>query len=121
MVLKGLLKYVKKTLDHQVPKKQKFVHGNHLPFYEKKKQYIGLGFAINISKIKLTKTKESMQNNKLHLSYQKKSKKENYKSRGVRNIIDRETFWKRVQPFLSNKIASTQKITLTDIDKIVKK
>ena len=36
MVLKGLLKYVKKTLDHQVPKKQKFVHGNHLPFYEKK-------------------------------------------------------------------------------------
>ena len=36
MVLKDLLKYVKKTLDHQVPKKQKFVHGNHLPFYEKK-------------------------------------------------------------------------------------
>ena len=36
MVLKDFLKYVKKTLDHQVPKKQKFVHGNHLPFYEKK-------------------------------------------------------------------------------------
>ena len=36
MVLKDLLKYVKKTLDHQVPKKQKFVHGNHLPFYEEK-------------------------------------------------------------------------------------
>ena len=36
MVLKDLLKYVKKTLDHQVPKKQKFVHGSHLPFYEKK-------------------------------------------------------------------------------------
>ena len=36
MVLKDLLKYVKKTLDHQVPKKQKFVHGNHLPFCEKK-------------------------------------------------------------------------------------
>ena len=75
MVLKGLLKYVKKTLDHQVPKKQKFVHGNHLPFYEKKKQYIGLGFAINISKIKLTKTKESMQNNKLHCLTKKNQRK----------------------------------------------
>ena len=36
MILKDFLKYVKKTLDLQVPKKQKFVHGNHLPFYEKK-------------------------------------------------------------------------------------
>ena len=74
MVLKDLLKYVKKTLDHQVPKKQKFVHGNHLPFYEKKAIMQRTRFAINISKIKLTKTKESMQNNKSHcLTNQRKN------------------------------------------------
>ena len=48
----GLIEICQKNpLDHQVPKKEKFVHGNHLSFYEKKKkkQYIGLRFAINIS------------------------------------------------------------------------
>ena len=56
-----------------------------------------------------------------HTVLPKKSKKEYYKSRDVKNIIEKKTFWKRVQPFLSDKIASTQKITLTDIDKVVKK
>ena len=35
----GLIEICQKNpLDHQVPKKEKFVHGNHLSFYEKKKK-----------------------------------------------------------------------------------
>ena len=39
----------------------------------------------------------------------------------VKNITDNKTFWKTVKPFLSDELTSTQKITLIDNDKIVKR
>ena len=47
------------------------------------------------------------------------SRREYYSSLDVKNITDNKTFWK-TKPFLSDKVASTQKITLIDKDKIVK-
>ena len=49
----------------------------------------------------------------------RKSRREYYSSLDVKNITDNKTFWK-TKPFLSDKVASTQKITLIDKDKIVK-
>ena len=54
------------------------------------------------------------------VSLQRKSKREYYSNLDVKNITDNKTFWKTVKPFLSDKVTSTQKITLIDNDKIVK-
>ena len=75
---------------------------------------------INILEIKLTKTKESIQNNEITVSLLRKSKQEYYSSLDVKNITDNKTFWKTVKPLLSDKVTSTQKIILIDNDKIVK-
>ena len=54
------------------------------------------------------------------VSLLRKSKREYYSTLDVKNITDNKTFWKAVKPFLSDKVTSTQKITLIDNDKIVK-
>ena len=79
-----------------------------------------LGFAINILKIKLTKTKEIIQKAKLLCLTTKKLNKEYCGSLDVKNISDNKTIWITVKPFLSNKETSTQKITLIDNGKILK-
>ena len=48
-----------------------------------------------------------------------KTKIEYYSSLDIKNITDNKPFWKTVKPFLSDKITATQKIILTDSDKIV--
>ena len=66
-------------------------------------------------------TKESIQNKRNYcVSLLRKSKREYYSNLDVKNITDNKTFWKAVIPFLSNIVTSTQKITLTDNDKVVK-
>ena len=74
----------------------------------------------NILEIKLTKTKESIQNNKIIVSILRKSKREYYSNLDVKNITDNKTFWETVKHVLSDKVTSTQKITLIENDKIVK-
>ena len=74
----------------------------------------------NILEIKLTKTKDSIQNNKIIVSILRKSKREYYSNLDVKNITDNKTFWETVKHVLSDKVTSTQKITLTENDKIVK-
>ena len=38
----------------------------------------------------------------------------------MKNITNNKTFCKTVNPFMSDKVISTQKITLTDNDKTIK-
>ena len=54
------------------------------------------------------------------VSLLRKTKREYYSNLDVKNITDNKTFWKIVKPFLLDKVTSTQKITLTENDKIVK-
>ena len=54
------------------------------------------------------------------VSLLRKSKREYYSNLDVKNITDNKTFWKTVKRFLSDKVTSTQKITLIENDKIVK-
>ena len=41
-----------------------------------------------------------------------KLNREYYSSLDVKNITDKKTFWKTVKPFLSDKVTTTQKLTL---------
>ena len=50
----------------------------------------------------------------------RKSRREYYTNLDVKNITDDKTFWKTVKSFLSDKVTSTQKVTLIENDKIVK-
>ena len=75
---------------------------------------MGLGFAINILKRKYTKQQN------YYASLLRKSKREYCSSLDVKNITGNKTFWKTVKCFLSDKVTSTQKITLIDNDKTVK-
>ena len=55
-----------------------------------------------------------------YASLLRKSKREYCSSLDVKNITGNKTFWKTVKCFLSDKVTSTQKITLIDNDKTVK-
>ena len=54
------------------------------------------------------------------VSLLRKSKREYYSNLDVKNITDNKVFWKTVKLFQSNKVTSTQRITLIENDKIVK-
>ena len=49
----------------------------------------------------------------------RKSKRE-YQNLSVENICDNKKFWKVVKPLLSNKIMSSEKITVIEETKILK-
>ena len=64
------------------------------------------------------------ENKRLHTKFNycvsllRKSKREYYSSLDVNNITGNKTFWNTVKPFLSDRLTSTQKITLTDNEKL---
>ena len=54
------------------------------------------------------------------VSHLRKSEREYYSNLDVKNITDKKTFWKTVKTFLTDKVASAQKMTLIENHKIVK-
>ena len=50
----------------------------------------------------------------------RKSKTEDYQNLSVENVCDNKNFWKGVKSLLSNKIMSSEKITLVEGTKILK-
>ena len=50
----------------------------------------------------------------------RKSNREYYQNLSVKNVCDNKNFWKVVKPLLSNKIMSSEKITLVAGTKILK-
>ena len=48
------------------------------------------------------------------VSLLRKSKSDYFGNLNEKNISDNKTFWKNIKPFLSDKVTSTQKITLID-------
>ena len=51
---------------------------------------------------------------KLCVSLLRKSKKDYFSNLNEKQITDNKRFWKTVKPFLSNKVQSSERITLTD-------
>ena len=113
-----------KTLNHHAPAKQKFVRGNHLPFMNKTLSKAIMHRTRFCKKYLWNKTDENKRKYTKQQNYcvslLRKSKKEYYSNLDVKNITDNKTFWKTVKPFLSDKVISTEKITLIENDTIVK-
>ena len=112
-----------KSSNYHTDTKQKFIRGNHLPFMNKtlskaimhrtKFRNKHLRNKTNENKKKYTKQRNYC------VSLLRKSKREYCSSLDVKNITDNKTFGK-TEPFLSDKLTYTQKITLIYNDKIVK-
>ena len=107
-----------KTLSRYAPTKQKFVWDNHLTFMKKtlsKTMMHRTRFRNKYLRNKTDKNKKKYTKQRNYcVSLLRKSKRQYCRSRDVKNITDNKTFWKTVKPFLSDKLTSTQKITLID-------
>ena len=124
-VLEGFIEICqRKTLNYHVPAKQKFLRGNHLPFMNKTLSKAIVHTARFRNKYLRNKTDENKrkytkQQNHC-VSRLRKSEREYYSNLDVKNITDKKTFWKTVKTFLTDKVASAQKMTLIENHKIVK-
>ena len=54
------------------------------------------------------------------VSLVRKSKKLCYSNRDEKKVTDNKFFWKTIKPFLSDKIASREKLTLIEEDEMLK-
>ena len=113
-----------KTVNQYAPAKQKLVRGNHLPFMNKTLSKAIMHRTRIYNKYLRNKTDKSKRKYTKQRNYcvslLRKSKREYYSNLDVKNITDNKTFWETVKPVLSDKVTSTQKITLIENDKIVK-
>ena len=110
-------------LDKFAPLKKKYIRANHSKFVTKE-----LSKAIML-KLKLrnqflkTKTQEPrMKHNKqriLCVSITRKAKRSYYENLDLKDITDSKKFWATVKPLFSNKIKSTEYITLEENGKII--
>ena len=100
-------------LDNHTPLKKKYVRGNHSPFMNK-----SLSKAImvrtRLRNIFLKSRGEENKTRNLCVTLLRKSKREYYQNLSVENVCDNKKFWKVVKPLLSNKIMSSEKITLVE-------
>ena len=118
-----ILSTCKRILDLHAPRKQKYARGNHMPFIKRA-----------LSKEIMTRTrlrnnflKDRSEENKRKYSKQRnycvsllrKSKSKYFGNLHEKKISDNETFWKTIKLFLSDKITSTQKITLIEKEEII--
>ena len=110
-------------LNKQAPQKKKFVRGNQSPFMNK-----DLSKAImKRTKLRNIFLKNRIEENRNHYTKQRnvcvtllrKSKREFYGSLNVKNLCDNKKFWSVVKPVLSNKVMSSEKITLVENDDIL--
>ena len=110
-------------LNKQAPQKKKYVRGNQSPFMNK-----DLSKAImKRTKLRNVFLKNRTEENRNHYTKQRnlcvtllrKSKREFYGSLNVKNLCDSKKFWGVVKPVLSNKVMSSEKITLVENDDIL--
>ena len=112
-----------KHLNYHTRCKQKYVRGNHLPFMNKilskeimKRTRLRNKFLKDRNKE--NKSKYSKQRNYC-VSLIRKMKKDYYSNLDVKEVTDNKTFWKTIKRFLSDKIVSTERITLIDNGEVV--
>ena len=119
----NFLDICKKNVNYHAPCKQKYTRGNLLPFINKTvfKQIM------KITRLRIKFLKTRIDYNKREFSKQKnycvtlvrKSKKLYYSNLDEKKVTDNKTFWQTVEPLLSDKIVSGEKVTLIEDDEIV--
>ena len=95
---------------HHAPRKKKYIHRNNKPFMAKalSKSIMERTRFINTFANKLAYTKQR----KCCVSRLRKVKREYFANLNEKNITDNRKFWQTVNPFLSEKNISREKITL---------
>ena len=105
-------------MDNHALLKGKYLGGNHLPFMKK-----SLSKAIMLrARLKNIFLKNRSEESKINYNKQRnlcvtllrKGKREYYQNLGVENVCNTKNFWKIVKPVLSNKIMSSEKVTLVE-------
>ena len=105
-----------KILDNHAPLKKKYVRGNHSPFMNK---FLFKAIMVR-TRLRNIFLKNRSEENKISYNKQRnlcvtllrKSNREYYQNLSVENVCDNKKLWKVVKPLLSNKIMSSEKITL---------
>ena len=110
-------------LDKFAPLKKKYIRANHSKFVTKElSKAIMLRSKLRNQFLK-TKTQESkLKYNKqrnLCVSITRKAKRSYYENLDLKDITDSKKFWATVKPLFSNKIKSTEYITLEENGKII--
>ena len=110
-------------LDKFVPLKKKYIRANHSKFVTKERsKAIMLRSKLRNQSLK-TKTQESkLKYNKqrnLCVSITRKAKRSYYENLDLKDITDSKKFWATVKSLFSNKIKSTEYITLEENGKII--
>ena len=110
-------------LDKFAPLKKKYIRANHSKFVSKElSKAIMLRSKLRNQFLK-TKTQESkLKYNKqrnLCVSITRKAKRSYYENLDLKEITDSKKFWATVKPLFSNKIKSTEYITLEENGKVI--
>ena len=119
----GFIETCMETVNQHAPCKQKHMRRNHLPFMNK-----------TLSKEIMTRTrlrnrflKNRPEDSKRKFTKQwnycvsllRKVKDEYYSNLNEKDVTDNKMFWKIVKPFFSDKVTSSEKITLIEKDEII--
>ena len=119
----GFIETWMETLDQHVPCNQKHVRGNHLPFMNKtlSEEIMTLTSLRNRflkNRTEENKRKYTKQRNYC-VSLLRKVKNKHYSNLNEKDVTDNKMFWKTVKPFFSDKVTSSEKITLIEEDEII--
>ena len=99
------------TLDIFAARKKKYLRGYNMPFMNK-----------NLVNAHRKRTRLRVSYNKQRnfcVILLRKAKKDYYGNLNEKDVIDNKKFWKTVKPLFSDKVKSSEKITLVHEDKII--
>ena len=111
------------TLDIFAPRKKKYLRGNNMPFMNKNlvnahKKQTRLRNKFLKNRTESNRVSYNKQRN-FCVSLLRKAKKDYYGNLNEKDVIDNKKFWKTVKPLFSDKVKSSEKITLVQEDKII--
>ena len=109
-----------KTLDELAPQKKKYSRGNNKPFINKtiKKAFMKRSRLGNVYlKIRSDNKREYNKQRNYCLSLLGKTKTNYYANLNEKDLTDNKQFWRTLKPLLSDKIKSSEKITLVEQNK----
>ena len=119
-----MLKTCKRILDIHAPRKQKNARGNDMPFMNKALSMKIMARTRLRNKFLKDRSKENEKKYSKQCNYcasflMRKSKSDYFGILNEKNVNDDKQFWKAIKPFLSDKVRSTNKMTLIDKEEII--
>ena len=121
--LNNLLNAYKRILDIHTPRKQKYARGSHMNFMNEalsKEIMIRTRIRNKFLKDRREENKKKYSKQRNHcVSLLRKPKSDYFGNLNEKNINDNKTIWKTIKPFLSDKVRSTNKMTLIDEEEII--